>query len=1148
MRLMALSNLSRVVANRVHSRFPTRWRRDLTFRRLEALLLIAISISSGVMGLLIHDVAVTPHGETHEFIPPMPQFSSKAPELNFTIPFPVPRPSPVVGTISVLVIAVEFSDKNHTLSIEQVTNQTINRLNVFYSAMSYGQVSVVGKAAGWVRLPHKMAEYGADNGPFVDCQNGCPYPDTWQLLRDAAPMIVSQVNIAEYQQIVVLHAGYGEESSSVPSDIWSVTYLGQTVETPQGTINRLSVVPEFEARGFDTLGVYAHEFGHLLGLPDLYNETTEQVGMWDLMARGAWNGKPPGSSPAELLAWDRIFLSWVTPERIVNVARQSRMNVTIEPIESPSSGVQAVKVQASPSDSKHYYLVEVRQQVGFDTALPSSGVLITYVDETKSDPVKVIDAVQTTSTLNDAPFQVGQKYSDSKNSLVISIVATDGSSFSVIVDTTAPSADVAVESLTLNPPTVPPNSTASLVVRIANEGSLNAKPFLFSVYLNETLFASRKISLNAGQDQEIQLSWTPTTGGTYVFKVVLDAENVLSESNKDNNMKILNVVVGYTLTLQLRPPGSGADLQWWISVNGINQTYVGVGEFQIGVVPGTNTLEIQPQIYLNPSSRYVFRQWSDGVTSNPRTIIVSSDMTLSADFGLQYLLSLEPSGGVTSGAGWYDSGTLVTIAATSPSNLTDGQSRLVFLRWSGDSESNSTTIAVTMSRPYHVIANWKTQYFLNVQSPYTAGTGWYDANARALVSLTSPVASGNGVRYVFVKWSGDLSGANQNQSIIMSCPKLVSARWETQYELKIESDYGHTNGAGWYEPDTQATFGLDTSVISLGNNTRRVFTNWSGDASGNNQQGTVTMDGPKNVRADWRTQYLVEFFTQGISNGTVLTVILNSEPHKVKAPANVQLWLDAGSLVSFSTNATVGASFRSYVFQEWKNSTGGTVKSPQNLVKPEKYTAVYKELSLYPCIIATVTFGSEVAPEVQFLRDFRDHLVLSTRAGSAFMGVFNLWYYSFSSQVADFIVSHDIMRDPLRLVLYPLLGILELSSETYSVLSFAPELAVTVAGILASALIGLVYLTPIGLLFVRLTKRKSVCSLRVLRAYSVSLLVMATILLVGEFVASSWILAIATSAVVLTTLISAPFLLSFELASLENRFRLLAKMKSIMRA
>jgi M6 family metalloprotease-like protein len=1120
----------------------------LTCRRFEALLLIAISVSSAAAGLVVDGLAVTPHSETYEFIPPMPQFSSEAPELNFTIPFPVPRPSPIYGEISVLVIAVEFSDYNHTLSIEQVTDQTINRLNVFYTEMSYGVVSVVGKVAGWVRLPRKMAEYGADNGPFVDCQNHCPYPDTWQLFRDAAPMIVSQVNIAEYQQIVVLHAGYGEESSNVASDIWSVTFLGQPVLTPQGTFDRFSVVPEFQARGFDTLGVYAHEFGHLVGLPDLYSRTLEEVGPWDLMARGAWNGKPPGSSPAELLAWGRIFLSWITPEHIVNVAKQSRMNVTIEPIESPSSGVQAVTVQASPQDSKHYYLVEVRQQVGFDTALPSSGVLITYIDETKSNPVKVIDGVQTTSTLNDAPFQVGQKYSDSRNNLVISVVATNGSSFSVVVDTMAPSTDVAVESLTLDPPTVHPNNTASLVVRIANEGNLKAKPFLVSVYLNETLFASRKISLNAGEEQEIRLSWTPATGGTNVFKVVLDAENVLSETNKENNMKILRAVVGYALTLQLRPPGAGADLQWWISVNGVNQTYVGIGEFQIGVLPGPNTLEIQPLIYLNPSSRYVFRQWSDGVASNSRSVTVSSDMTLSVDFRLQFLLSLEPSGGVTSGGGWYDSGTLVTIAATSPSNVIDGQSRLVFQCWSGDTESNSTTMTVTMSRPYRMIANWKSQYYLNVQSPYAAvGAGWYDANAQAVVSLNSPVATANGVRYVFVKWSGDLSGANESQSITMSGPKFVSAQWETQYELKIESDYGHTNGAGWYGPGTQARFGVDTSVIDLANSTRRVFAQWSGDASGYSQQGTITMDSPKAIRAYWKTQYLVAFATKGICNETVVTVMLNSEPHQVKVPSTVELWLDARSSASFSTNATVSAGFRRYVFQEWKNSTGGTIESPQTVLRPEKYTAFYKELSLFPCIIATVTFGSEVTPEVQFLRNFRDHLVLSTHAGSAFMSVFNLWYYSFSPQVADFIVLHDIMRNPLRFVLYPLLGILELSSATYSTLSFAPEFAITVAGILASALIGLVYLTPIGLLFVRLLRSKSARRLHVLKACSISLLVVATVLLLGELMGSAWILAIATSALVLTTLISTPLLISFELASVGNRLKLLAKMKSVMR-
>ena len=77
------------------------------------------------------------------------------------------------------------------------------------------------------------------------------------------------------------------------------------------------------------------------------------------------------------------------------------------------------------------------------------------------------------------------------------------------------------------------------------------------------------------------------------------------------------------------------------------------------------------------------------------------------------------------------------------------------------------------------------------------------------------------------------------------------------------------------------------------------------------------------------------------------------------------------------------------------------------------------------CVIATATFGSEAAPAVQFLRGFRDNLVLKTQAGSAFMQAFNAWYYSFSPYVAQFIASHDPVRAPVRVLLYPLLGILE---------------------------------------------------------------------------------------------------------------------------
>ena len=1100
-------------------------------------------------GLVATGFASGAREHAFQLAPPMPQFASEASDLNYTIAFPVPRPSPIIGEITVLVIAVEFKDYNHTVSIEQVQDQTIKSLNDYYGRISYGAATVVGKTVGWIRLPYKMYSYGADNGPFVDDQDSDGVPDSWRMLRDAIPTVAKQVDVTAYQQIVVLHAGVGQESSRNTNDIWSVTYVGWPVNTAQRIFYSYAIVPEVEARGLATVGVYAHEFGHLLGLPDLYSSTNEQVGPWDLMARGAWNGKPAGSSPAEMTSWDRLFLGWMSSDHILNVTRQTKMNATIDPIELQSAGLQTVRIQTSSLDSKHYYLVEVRQHIGYDVSLPSTGVLITYIDETKTNPVKVIDAAQTTSTLDDAPFQVGEKYLDGANNLVISIASTNNSSYSIVVDTLAPSVDVAVMRLAMNPPTIHPSDTASVDIQVGNEGTLKAKPFFVAIYLNDTLFASRRISLGAGETQSIQLSWTPKSGGTYFFKVVLDPEKALGENNVDNNAKTLRVVVGYTLTLGIRPPNAGADIQWWLIINGNNDTYAGVGDFPIGFLPGSNTIQIQPIIYLNPNARCVFRQWSDGPTANPRTIEVSSDMTLSVDFDTEYLLSLEPSGGIASGTGWYKSGTIATVTATSPSTVITDQTRLVFLNWSGDEQSDTPSITVNMTAPHSLKANWKTQYYLNIQSAYaTLGGGWYDAYSEAVVSLSSPVATGDGVRYVFVSWSGDLTGASQTESITMSGPKLVSAVWATQYELKIESDYGHTSGAGWYDPSTQATFAVDTLTIDAGNDTRRTFTQWSGDAAGSSQQGTVVMDAPKTIRANWKTEYQVTFETKGVRNGTTLTMVLNSVAHHVKVPEAVKLWLDVGSSVSFSSNATLSESYKRYVFQEWKNSTGEAVESPQTVFKPEKYVAVYRELSAFPCIIATVTFGSEVTPEVQLLRGFRDHLVLSTHAGSAFMDAFNLWYYSFSPQVADFIAAHEVLRGPVRVALYPLLSILQVASATYSLFSSVPELSITITGIVASALIGLVYLTPIGLLLARPLRRRRIGVTRMLQASSVLLIVAVAMLVLGELTGLSVLLILATSVIVLTVMLSTPLAFSFGLMLLGQRLRLLTRIKATLSA
>ena len=112
------------------------------------------------------------------------------------------------------------------------------------------------------------------------------------------------------------------------------------------------------------------------------------------------------------------------------------------------------------------------------------------------------------------------------------------------------------------------------------------------------------------------------------------------------------------------------------------------------------------------------------------------------------------------------------------------------------------------------------------------------------------------------------------------------------------------------------------------------------------------------------------------------------------------------------------------------------------------------------CIIASAAHGSELAPDVQFLRMFRDLSVQATFAGASFMGAFNAFYYSFSPTVASVITQHPLLQETVKVLLYPLVGVLRTASAGFSILGFAPEFAAIVSGLIASALIGVAYLTP----------------------------------------------------------------------------------------
>ena len=78
------------------------------------------------------------------------------------------------------------------------------------------------------------------------------------------------------------------------------------------------------------------------------------------------------------------------------------------------------------------------------------------------------------------------------------------------------------------------------------------------------------------------------------------------------------------------------------------------------------------------------------------------------------------------------------------------------------------------------------------------------------------------------------------------------------------------------------------------------------------------------------------------------------------------------------------------------------------------------------CLIATAAFGSEMAPQVQFLRELRDNTVLQTESGTNFMTGFNQFYYSFSPVIADYERENPAFKEAVKLTLTPLLTSLTL--------------------------------------------------------------------------------------------------------------------------
>jgi hypothetical protein len=152
------------------------------------------------------------------------------------------------------------------------------------------------------------------------------------------------------------------------------------------------------------------------------------------------------------------------------------------------------------------------------------------------------------------------------------------------------------------------------------------------------------------------------------------------------------------------------------------------------------------------------------------------------------------------------------------------------------------------------------------------------------------IQGATGVRYVFVQWSD--GSKDTSRTLTVTQESSLTATFKIQYQLTVTSDLGNPQGNGWYDANTQAPFSVTTPLTvegfmgTLG--AKYVFDHWSGDVAAPTAAASVTMDGPKTTKAEWRTDNTTPYITIGVilSAIAIIVALLLMRRRRVPTPAS----------------------------------------------------------------------------------------------------------------------------------------------------------------------------------------------------------------------------------------------------------------------
>ncbi|MDH4209903.1 MAG: M6 family metalloprotease domain-containing protein [candidate division WOR-3 bacterium] len=354
------------------------------------------------------------------FMPPNPytELRNIPPRYPYLMNAGITRLPKPIGEKRALVLLVDFPDNQHqyaSMSFDSLIYfDNTASLRDYYREVSYGRftISQSSEVSDWYRIPGDYSYYVGDSFGF--------YPGTFPrnaqgIVWAACSLADPSVDFTQFDEdgndtvdiLFVVHSGPGAEegfpgyTSHIWSHQWQLSNTGtgcpSAYLTDDGVyVDYYSMEPErFELyTSRITVGVFAHEFGHILGLPDLYDTdySTFGIGLFGLMGAGSWgrgdDRQIPGSSPSHLCAWSKYQLGFLVPLAVdrIGVSRYEHQSVPCA-----SCSPFAVRLLEDPDGPNweypgtigEYFLVENRMRRGFDQSLPGDGLLILHVDDAK---------------------------------------------------------------------------------------------------------------------------------------------------------------------------------------------------------------------------------------------------------------------------------------------------------------------------------------------------------------------------------------------------------------------------------------------------------------------------------------------------------------------------------------------------------------------------------------------------------------------------------------------------------------------------------------------------------------------------------------------------------------------------------------------